>query len=171
MAFDGVGFLPPGVSRALWETGTFLIQCTCGRMSFVCGERTLFRYLYNEVNNRFPSLPFSLRALEDEKQVRGRTQPPARVTPPWKPFSVGVLLTRRSLAWSEHTRLSIVDTIGGWRVGAWWDHFLVAVLVLRVPSLREKDNLCTSWLCERQVIVHHLRQLDLNLWLGRVACL
>lgn len=28
------------------------------------------RYVYNEVNNRFPSLPFSLRALEDEKQVR-----------------------------------------------------------------------------------------------------
>jgi len=27
------------------------------------------RYVYNEVNNRFPSLPFSLRALEDEKQV------------------------------------------------------------------------------------------------------
>lgn len=33
---------------------------------FSCG----FRYLYNEVNSRFPSLPFSLRALEDEKQVR-----------------------------------------------------------------------------------------------------
>lgn len=28
------------------------------------------RYLYNEVNSRFPSLPFSLRALEDEKQVK-----------------------------------------------------------------------------------------------------
>eukprot|EP00904_Undaria_pinnatifida_P001487 jgi/Undpi1/11339/HiC_scaffold_30.g13636.m1 len=28
------------------------------------------RYLYNEVNSRFPSLPFSLRALEDEKQAR-----------------------------------------------------------------------------------------------------
>lgn len=27
------------------------------------------RYVFNEVNNRFPSLPFSLRALEDEKQV------------------------------------------------------------------------------------------------------
>lgn len=26
--------------------------------------------MFNEVNNRFPSLPFSLRALEDEKQVR-----------------------------------------------------------------------------------------------------
>ncbi|CBJ31951.1 conserved unknown protein [Ectocarpus siliculosus] len=28
------------------------------------------RYLFNEVNTRFPSLPFSLRALEDEKQAR-----------------------------------------------------------------------------------------------------
>ncbi|CAM9980480.1 unnamed protein product [Ascophyllum nodosum] len=28
------------------------------------------RYLYNEVNTRFPSLPFSLRAFEDEKQAR-----------------------------------------------------------------------------------------------------
>ncbi|CAM9175858.1 unnamed protein product [Pylaiella littoralis] len=28
------------------------------------------RYVFNEVNNRFPSLPFSLRALEDEKQAR-----------------------------------------------------------------------------------------------------
>ena len=30
---------------------------------------TVVRYVFNEVNNRFPSLPFSLRALEDEKQV------------------------------------------------------------------------------------------------------
>ncbi|CAM9244193.1 unnamed protein product [Sphacelaria rigidula] len=28
------------------------------------------RYLYNEVNQRFPSMPFSLRALDDEKQAR-----------------------------------------------------------------------------------------------------
>ncbi|CAM9694725.1 unnamed protein product [Hapterophycus canaliculatus] len=28
------------------------------------------RYVYNEVNNRFPSLPFSLRALENETQAR-----------------------------------------------------------------------------------------------------
>lgn len=27
------------------------------------------RYVYNEVNQKFPHLPFSLRALEDEKQV------------------------------------------------------------------------------------------------------
>lgn len=28
------------------------------------------RYVFNEVNHRFPTLPFTLRALEDEKQAR-----------------------------------------------------------------------------------------------------
>jgi len=28
------------------------------------------RYLFNEVNSKFPALPFSLRAVEDERQAR-----------------------------------------------------------------------------------------------------
>ena len=30
----------------------------------------IHRYVFNEMNHRFPTLPFSLRALEDEKQAR-----------------------------------------------------------------------------------------------------
>lgn len=30
----------------------------------------MYRYVFNEMNHRFPTLPFSLRALEDEKQAR-----------------------------------------------------------------------------------------------------
>lgn len=29
-----------------------------------------YRYVFNEMNHRFPTLPFTLRALEDEKQAR-----------------------------------------------------------------------------------------------------
>jgi len=31
---------------------------------------TNYRYVFNEMNHRFPTLPFTLRALEDEKQAR-----------------------------------------------------------------------------------------------------
>ena len=46
----------------------FEVSICCVALLFVVVPPV--RYVFNEVNNRFPSLPFSLRALEDEKQVR-----------------------------------------------------------------------------------------------------